>query len=97
MLNRSESIPDNEEGIKEVKKEGFRSTTVHLPTLFISPDMSGCLPLKALLFFISLILLLCVRATVRFCILFITAHQSRNSTPQCKHPKQDIKPILGHY
>jgi hypothetical protein len=72
----------NEEGIKEVKKEGFRSITVPClpagrvyPTLFITrPNVlfgTGgdaqlfCLPLKALLFFVSLILMLCVRATVR--------------------------------
>ncbi len=42
----------NEEGIKEVKKEGVRSTTVRLPTLFIRSS-TLCLPLKALLFFIS--------------------------------------------
>ena len=28
-------IADNEEGIKQVKKKGFRSTTVRLPKLFI--------------------------------------------------------------
>jgi hypothetical protein len=44
------SQPD-EEGIKEVKKKGFRTTTVRLPTLFIRSS-TLCLPLKALLFFI---------------------------------------------
>ena len=43
----------NEEGIKEEKKEGFRTTTVRLPTLFIKSS-TLCLPLKALLFFIVL-------------------------------------------
>src|SRR6185436_7577573 len=45
-------MADNEQGIKEVKKEGIRSTTVRLPTLFIRSS-TLCLTLKALLFFIS--------------------------------------------
>jgi len=46
------NIADNEEGIKEVKKEGFRSTIVRLPTLFIKSS-TVCLTFKALLFFNS--------------------------------------------
>jgi hypothetical protein len=34
------------------KKEGFRSTTVRLPALFVRSS-TLCLPIKALLFFIS--------------------------------------------
>jgi hypothetical protein len=52
----------NEEGIKEVKKEGFRSTTVRLPALFVSSS-TVCLPIKVLLFLFILINVLCIRAT----------------------------------
>ena len=45
-------LAPNEEGIRELKKEGFRSPTVRLPTVFIR-SATLCLPLKALLFFIS--------------------------------------------
>ena len=38
--------------IKEVKKEGFRSITVRLPTPFVR-STTLCLPIKTLLFFIS--------------------------------------------
>jgi len=44
-------VTDNEEGIKEVKKEGVRTTTVRLPALFVrsstlclTPDASGQSP-----------------------------------------------------
>ena len=56
----------NEEGIKEVKKkEGFRSTTVRLPTLFVRSRetllaMAGlprhstlCLPIKSFFYYFS--------------------------------------------
>ena len=57
---RSVLVAHNEEGIKEVKKEGFRSTTVRLPALFIRCS-TLCLPLKALLFFISFNLTVIIR------------------------------------
>jgi len=46
----------NEEGIKEVKKERFRSTIVRLPTLFIKSS-TVCLTFKALLFILLILLL----------------------------------------
>ncbi len=47
----------NQEGIKEVLKAGVRSTTDLLPALFIrSPTL--CIPLKAVPFFLFLLILL---------------------------------------
>jgi len=65
-------IGHNEEGIKEVKKEGFRSTTVRLPALFVRSS-TLCLPVKALLFFISFNL-----SVMRLCYCTIKLFSSLN-------------------
>ena len=73
----------NEEGIKEVKKEGFSSTTVRLPTLFIGSS-SLCLPLKALLFFISFNL--CVISILDFSFKVIQFEMRNITALNNRHP-----------